>query len=123
MNYAEFRDETTAHMRHVDQQSTEFRDSGHGLLRALKAYRKLDSDAQRMEDRALREWILSEDATDRHHGVVFIHEYRVTSALPELPKLSDRLATLPDPAGRDERKYIEKPIRDIRGSPGTEGEP
>jgi hypothetical protein len=60
-------------------------------MRMSTAYSRLPRDRQVALEPLLREWLLSDDYADRYDAIAIVRENEVTSMIPTLRQLQDRL--------------------------------
>jgi hypothetical protein len=84
--------------RAASDQAVAAKQSQAALVALFDHYRGLSADDRVIVDRLLAEQVASDDATDRFDALAVIGEFRVTSALPALRALADRLAVAPGPS-------------------------
>jgi hypothetical protein len=88
--WLQMRDEVSA-MAVANKQSQE------AVLAMAERYRSLSEDERAVVDRLLSDQLASEDETVRFDALALIREFRITTALPALRVLADRLETQHSP--------------------------
>ena|SRR5262245_60431921 len=110
MNSVEFRRWMDSYRLDVNEEAISLKDSMLVLDRLQALYWKLDQDERAMADQVLADWALSDDETVRFDALALINSIGITSALPGLRRLSERLVASRTPSAPYELKKVNRLI-------------
>lgn len=118
MTFAEFRGEMNAFWESANRRAMELKDPFDALERTASMYSRLDAVDREYANRVFDEWLLADDEAKRYVAVALIRQFNVTSAVPALQALADKLLTSNDPGAPFEREKVDVLLRDL-GLNGT----
>jgi hypothetical protein len=91
--------------------------SGHLVLDKLRAlYQRFDRDERKMADQVLGEWMLSPDEAVCYDARALINDQGITSAVPALRALANRLSGMTGRAAKYELKAVNRLLKKLASS-------
>lgn len=97
------RDEASAH--------ADFMKEPQEALRALAVmYRGISAEERLEVDQLLAEQLASHDSSERFDALAIIRRFNISSALPALRRLADRLETETEPGAPADRRQVDRII-------------
>jgi hypothetical protein len=115
MTLDEFRKQMEEFHRSVDDEAMSMKDSYLAVDRMFELYKRFDPEERVMADQVLAEWALSEDETIRFDAQALIRKFKITSAIPALQKLAERLAVTRTPGAPYELQIVKRLIGILGG--------
>jgi hypothetical protein len=97
----------------VDVEQVAAKDSQGALPRLFERYRSLSDPERKIVDELISHDVTSSDETRRFDAVALIGEFRISSAVPALRVLADRLESDPGPGAPFEWAKINRVIGEI----------
>lgn len=94
--------------RTLSDRSVAAKESQCAVLELVDRYRKLSPDERSVVDRILGEAVLSDEEWQRFDALALINEFQISSALPALDKLADRLEESDRPGAPFELKKVRR---------------
>jgi hypothetical protein len=91
LDFEVFRWQMNEYWRDADGRAQALRDAYFVLDRLDKLYRNFDPEEQAMADLVVSQWLLSDNDRLWYDGLYLTRQFRISSALPAMRTLSERL--------------------------------
>jgi len=113
MKLDEFRRQMESYRQQADKEATQLRDSFVVRRRLLQLYGRFDAHERLMANQLLSEWALSEDEAIRFDALGLIKDLKISTAMPSLRQLAERLRREQSPGAPFELEKVERIMAEI----------
>lgn len=113
MTYNEFRNEMEAYRAAVSKEAIMMKESNRALRDLNDLYSRFDEKERIMADQVLIEWLQSDDEGIRFDALSVIQDFKISSAIPALEELSQRLSKMNLPLAPYEVIKVKKIIAEM----------
>jgi hypothetical protein len=123
MTLSELRIDMASYRRAADEEARSLKDSYLVLDRLHTLYEKLNTEERMMANEVLAEWALLDDERVRFDALALIDDFKISSAVPALRALSDRLASSSTVGAPFELHKVDRILRDLGHTHGGKAHP
>lgn len=113
MTLEEFRKEMLAYRQAADRDAIALKESNLAWDWLRDLYRRFDAQERELANQVLEEWVLSDDENLRCDALILIGDFKVTSAVPALRELAERLGKSRAPSSPHELKKVGTILSDL----------
>jgi hypothetical protein len=109
----EFRQEMETYRDDAEQAAKALKDPNIALDRLCRLYRRFNADEVELANQVISDWVLAGDEGLRFDAAHLIREFKISSAVPALQILMDRLASDTAHSAPLERVKVERILRSL----------
>jgi hypothetical protein len=113
MTLSELRIDMESYRRAADEEARALKDPYLVLDRLHTLYEKLNTEERMMANEVLVEWALLDDERVRFDALALIDDFKISSAVPALIALADRLASSSAVGAPFELHKVDRILRDL----------
>ena len=113
MTLDEFRIEMESYRQTAEGEARSLKDSYLTLDRLHTLYERFNSEERAMANEVLHEWALSDDERVRFDALALIDDFKISSAVPALKALADRLVSSSAVCAPFELHKVDRILKDL----------
>jgi hypothetical protein len=113
MTLDEFRVEMESYRQTAERDGRSFKDSQIALERLHHLYEKFNVEERALANEVLQEWVLSDEEGVRFDALALIDDFKISSAVPALKALADRLVSSGAVGAPFELHKVDRILRDL----------
>ncbi len=113
MTLDEFRIEMESYRQTAERDARSLKDSYLALDRLHNLYEKFNFEERALANEVLQEWALSDDEGVRFDALALIDDFKISSAVPALKALADRLVSSSAIGASFELHKVDRILKDL----------